>query len=120
MSVDVKTTRALAKNASLSAQKGRLVADLIRGLPVESALERLHFSRKKAAEIIKKVLNSAIANAENNDGADIDRLMICRIEVTDGVHLKRMRFGARGRASRIVKRRCHVLLEVCEKGKGRK
>ena len=113
-----KTTRALVRNVMLSPQKGRLVADLIRGLPVESALERLHFSRKKGAAIIKKALNSAIANAENNDGADIDNLIVCRIEVTDGSHMKRIQFGARGRANRITKRRSHVLLEVREKGKG--
>ena len=111
------TTRALAKNVMLSPQKGRLVADLIRGLPVDLALERLNFSRKKAAAVMKKVLNSAIANAENNHGADIDNLFVCRIEVTDGVHLPRLRFGARGRANRIYKRRSHILLEVREKGK---
>ena len=112
-----KTSRALAKNVMLSPQKGRLVADLIRGLPVETALEQLHFSRKKAAVIIKKILNSAIANAENNDGADIDNLVVCRAEVTDGVHLKRVRFGARGHVSRILKSRSHVLLEVREERK---
>ena len=117
MAAEYKTSRALAKNVMLSPQKGRLVADLIRGLPVEQALERLHFKRKKAAGIIKNVLNSAIANAENNDGANIDNLVVCRIEVTDGVKLKRINFGARGHVNRIIRRRCHVLLEVCEKRK---
>lgn len=112
-----RATRALARNVMLSPQKGRLVADAIRGLPVEQAMERLRFSRKKAAGIIKKVLDSAIANAENNDNMDIDNLVICRIEVTDGVHLKRVRFGARGRVSRIRKGRSHILLEVRERNK---
>ena len=115
MAKEVKTTRALARNVVLSPQKGRLAAALIRGLPVEAAMERLMFSRTKAAAIIKKVLNSAISNAENNDNADIDNLIVCRVEVTDGVHLNRVRFGARGRVSRIVRRRSHVLLEVREK-----
>lgn len=113
-----KKARALAKNVMLSPQKGRMAADLIRGLPVEKAIERLHFSRQKAAAIVKKVLNSAIANAENNSGVDdIDNLIVYRVEVTDGTHLKRVQFGARGRVSRITKRRSHVLLEVIEKGK---
>lgn len=114
MATDTKISLARAKNLQLSPQKGRLVADLVRGLPVERAMEHLQFSRKRAAQLIKKVLNSAISNAENNDGADVDRLVISRIEVTDGVHMKRVQFGARGRVNRLTKRRCHVLLEVCE------
>lgn len=112
---ELPAVRALARNIPLSAQKGRLVADMIRGLPVEQALERLRFSRQKASALIRKVLNSAIANAENNSGADIDNLVVCRIEVTDGAHMKRISFGARGRVNRILKRRSHVLLEVREK-----
>lgn len=115
MAKSSKTTRALAKNVALSPQKGRLTAALIRGLPADEAIERLVFSRTKAAAILKKVLNSAISNAENNDSADIDNLIVCRVEVTDGTHLSRVQFGARGRVSRITRRRSHVLLEVREK-----
>ena len=110
-----KTARALAKNVMLSPQKGRLVADIIRGLPVQDALEQLQFSRKKASDLMIKVLNSAIANAEENHQADIDNLIVKRVEVSDGIHMYRAQFGARGRVNRITKRRSHILLELGEK-----
>jgi len=102
------------KNAQLSAQKGRLVADQIRGLPVESALQSLNFSTKKAAQIIKKVLESAIANAEHNEGADIDELKIATIYVDEGRTAKRMQPRAKGRGNRILKRSSHITLTVSD------
>lgn len=102
------------KHARLSAQKGRLVADQIRGLPVEKALEVLTFSNKKAAELIKKILNSAIANAENNEGADIDELRISAICVDEGPTMKRIRARAKGRAARILKRTSHITVTVAD------
>ncbi|QBQ54665.1 50S ribosomal protein L22 [Nitrosococcus wardiae] len=107
-------TTATLKYARLSAQKGRLVADQIRGLPVDKALDILNFSPKKAAEIIKKVLESAVANAEHNDGADIDELRVAAIMVNEGPTMKRIRARARGRASRIFKRSCHIRVIVAE------
>jgi large subunit ribosomal protein L22 len=101
--------------ARLSAQKARLVADQIRGKGVEEALELLTFSPKKAALIIKKVLNSAIANAEHNEGLDIDELRVSTIFVDEGMSLKRIRPRAKGRADRIVKRSCHITVKVAEK-----
>ena len=113
--------RALSRNVPLSPQKGRLVADQIRGMMIEQALELLQFSRKKAATLIKKTLSSAVANAEENAGADIDTLYVERIEVSDGTTMKRARFGARGRVSRIKKRRSHILVELAaKKNKGRR
>ena len=108
------SARAIMKNAFLSPQKGCLVADEIRGLSVAQAMERLTFSRKKGAFLLKKVLNSAIANAEESKGADIDFLVVSRLEVTNGQNLKRIRFGARGRVNRITHRRSHILMEVTE------
>jgi large subunit ribosomal protein L22 len=96
----------------LSAQKGRLVADQIRGLKVAQALNVLAFSPKKGAAIIKKVLESAIANAEHNEGADIDALKVSRIFVEKGPVLKRFTARAKGRGNRIVKPTCHVILAV--------
>lgn len=107
-------TMATLKYARLSAQKGRLVADQIRGLPVGKALDILNFSSKKAAGIIRKVLNSAIANAEHNDGADIDELRVAAIMVDEGPTMKRIRARAKGRAARILKRTCHVKVVVAE------
>lgn len=104
--------RALAKNIAISPQKARLVADLIRGLPVGEASERLQFSRQKAGQLFAKALNSAIANAEQNHNADIDALVVCRAEVSEGMSLSRARFGARGRVNRITRRRSHILLEL--------
>lgn len=103
------------KGAKLSAQKARLVADQIRGKSAESALEILKFSTKKGADIIKKVLESAIANAEHNDGADVDELKVSTIFVDEGMTLKRIKPRAKGRADRILKRSCHITVKVSEK-----
>lgn len=102
------------RHARLSAQKGRLVADQIRGLPVERALNILNFSDKKAAALIKKVLDSAIANAENNEGADIDELRVAAICVDEGPTMKRMHARAKGRGSRILKRTSHITVTVAD------
>ena len=105
-------TRAVLKGVRLSAQKGRLVADQIRGLPVDRALNLLSFSPKKGARIIKKVLESAIANAEHNDGADIDELKITQIYVEQGATLKRFSARAKGRGNRISKPTAHIYITV--------
>ena len=102
------------KGARISAQKARLVADQVRGLPVEQALNVLTFSSKKAAHLVKKVLESAIANAENNEGADIDELKVSAIFVDEGMTMKRIRPRAKGRADRILKRSCHITVKVAE------
>ncbi|MCG6895981.1 MAG: 50S ribosomal protein L22 [Thiocapsa sp.] len=102
------------KYARVSAQKARLVADLIRGRDVEEALNTLAFSTKKGARIIKKVLESAIANAEHNEGADIDELKVASIHVDEGPTMKRIRPRAKGRANRIMKRTSHIRLTVAE------
>ena len=102
------------KFARISAQKCRLVADQIRGLPIEKALDLLLFSPKRAAVIIKKVLNSAIANAENNFSADIDELTVFRIYVDEGPTHKRMRARAKGRSNRILKRTSHITVIVAD------
>jgi large subunit ribosomal protein L22 len=111
--------RCLLRDAPLSPQKGRMMADVIRGLPVGAALERLNFSRNKSGGILAKVLNSAVANAENNAGVDIDTLVVTRVEVSDGRHLRRIRFGARGRVSRITRRRSHIVMELGHPAKRR-
>ncbi|MDA7826167.1 50S ribosomal protein L22 [Porticoccaceae bacterium] len=103
------------KGAKLSAQKARLVADQIRGKSAESALELLQFSGRKGADIIKKVLESAIANAEHNEGADVDELKVSTIFVDEGTTMKRIRPRAKGRADRILKRSCHITVKVSEK-----
>ena len=103
------------KGAKLSAQKARLVADQIRGKSAESALEILQFSGRKGADIIKKVLESAIANAEHNDGADVDELEVSTIFVDEGMTMKSIRPRAKGRADRILKRSCHITVKVSEK-----
>ena len=102
------------KNANLSAQKGRLVADQIRGKNVENALQVLTFSTKKAAQVVKKVLESAIANAEHNEGADIDELKVSSIFVDEGRYSARYRARAKGRGARILKRNCHITLKVSD------
>jgi large subunit ribosomal protein L22 len=107
-------TNAILRGVRLSAQKGRLVADLIRGKPVDQALNILAFSPKKGAEIIKKVVESAIANAEHNDGADIDVLKVKTITVEKGAVLKRFTARAKGRGNRIVKQTCHIFVTVGE------
>ncbi len=101
-------------NAPLSAQKARLVGDQIRGLPVEKALDILKFSTKKAATIMVKILESAIANAEHNESADVDELFISTVFVNEGATLKRVRARAKGRANHILKRTCHITVKVSE------
>jgi len=108
-------TRAKLTYARISPQKCRLVADQVRGLPVEKALQLLAFSPKKGADIVKKVLESAIANAEHNDGADIDELKVSQIFVDQGPTLKRMRARAKGRGNRILKRTSHITVMVADK-----
>ncbi|MEZ5615013.1 MAG: 50S ribosomal protein L22 [Rhodocyclaceae bacterium] len=105
-------TNAILRGVRLSAQKGRLVADQIRGLPVDQALNVLSFSPKKGAKIIKKVLESAIANAEHNDGADIDTLQVRTIHVERGTVLKRFMPRAKGRGFKILKPTCHIYVTV--------
>ncbi|HSG62908.1 MAG TPA: 50S ribosomal protein L22 [Pseudomonadales bacterium] len=102
------------KGARISAQKARLVADQVRGKSVEDALNLLSFSTKKGADIIKKVLNSAIANAEHNEGADIDELKVSTIFVDEGMTMKRIKPRAKGRADRIFKRTCHITVKVAD------
>lgn len=109
-------TLAKLKNARISPQKVRLVADQIRGMPVDNAINLLTFSNKKAAKIIKKVLESAIANAEHNDAADVDELRISEIIVDEATTMKRWRPRARGRANKILKRMSHLTVAVSETG----
>ena len=105
-------TRAILKGVRLSEQKGRLVADQIRGLPVDHALNVLAFSPKKGAKIIKKVLESAIANAEHNDGADIDDLKVKTIYIDKAESLRRFTARAKGRGNTILKQTCHIFVAV--------
>jgi large subunit ribosomal protein L22 len=105
---------AIIKRACISPQKARLVADQVRSLPVEQALRILMFSNKKASQIIKKVLESAVANAEHNEGADVDALKVTAIYVDGGPVLKRMHARAKGRSNRIVKRTSHITVTVAE------
>ncbi len=107
-------TMAKLKFAHLSPQKGRLVADMIRGMNVERALQTLEFSNKKASRIIKKVLESAVANAEHNEGADIDELKVKRIEVDQGPMMRRFQARAKGRGTRIIKRTSHITVTVSD------
>jgi large subunit ribosomal protein L22 len=102
------------KGAQISAQKVRLVADQVRGMRVEEALNLLEFSPKKAAHMVKKLLDSAIANAENNEGADVDELKVSSIFVDEGMTMKRLRPRAKGRADRILKRSCHITIKVAD------
>ena len=105
-------TRSIVRGVRLSADKGRLVADLVRGQPVAQALNILTFTQKKAAGIIKKALESAIANAEHNDGADIDELKVKTIYVEQGATLKRFSARAKGRGNSISKPTCHIFVTV--------
>jgi large subunit ribosomal protein L22 len=107
-------TSAKHRHASISAQKCRLVADQVRGMPVDKALTLLNFSNKKAAVLVRKVLESAIANAEHNDGADIDELKISSVFVNQGPSMKRMRARAKGRGNRILKRSSHITVTVAD------
>ena len=110
------TTSATLKFTHLSPQKMRLIADQVRGMSVDRAVTLLSFSNKKGAKIVKKVLESAIANAENNDGIDIDELKVAAVEVNQGPVMKRLRPRARGRADRLLKRTSHLTVKVSEKG----
>jgi len=105
-------TKASVRGVRLSVDKGRIVADMIRGKKVDQAINILTFTPKKAAVIIKKVVDSAVANAEHNDGADIDELKITSIYVEQGTTLKRFSARAKGRGNRISKPTCHVYVTV--------
>jgi len=105
-------TQASLRGARLSAQKGRLVADLIRGEPVDQAISLLAYTPKKGAALIRKLLESAIANAEHNDGADIDTLKVKSIMVERGTYLKRFQARAKGRGARVLKYTCHIYITV--------
>ncbi len=102
------------RGAQISAQKVRLVADQVRGKGVEDALDLLTYSNRKAAHIVKKILDSAIANAENDAGVDVDELKISSIYVDEGTTMKRLRPRAKGRADRILKRSCHITVKVAD------
>jgi len=102
------------KNAPLSAQKGRLVADMIRNMDVSKAVDVLKFTPKKGAQLMLKLLQSAMANAENNNGADIDELKVGVVCVDEAATLKRMRARAKGRGNRICKRTCHITIKVSD------
>ena len=106
--------QAKLSGARLSAQKARLVADQVRGRQVEDALNLLAYSSKKGADVIRKLLNSAIANAEHNEGADVDELKISEIYVDEGMTMKRIMPRAKGRADRILKRSCHISITVAD------
>ena len=114
MTVSTMEAKAILRGARISPQKARLVADQVRGMPVGRATNLLQFSDKKAAHLIKKVLLSAVANAENNLGADVDELKVAKIFVDEGAILKRMHARAKGRGSRISKRTSHITVVVGE------
>ncbi len=105
-------TRASLRGARISAQKGRLVADLIRGKKVDQAISILAFSPKKGAGLMRKLLESAIANAEHNDGADVDALKVKTIHVERGSFQKRFHARAKGRGTRVLKHSCHIYITV--------
>ena len=106
--------KAIGKRISISAQKVRRIADLVRGKPVADALDLLSFEAQQSAGIVKKVLESAIANAENNEGADVDDLKVTEIFVDEGMTMKRIKPRAKGRADRILKRSCHISVTVTD------
>ena len=105
---------ASAKRLRISAQKVRLVADQIRGKPVAEVLDLLSFSTQKASVLMRKTVESVVANAENNEGADIDELKISEVYVNEGMTMKRIRPRAKGRADRILKRSCHITVTVSD------
>ncbi len=105
---------AVLKRAGTCAQKARLVADQVRGLSAEAAVEILQFSSKKAAQLVKKVVNSAIANAQENQGIDLDDLYVKAIFVDEGPVAKRFQARARGRANQIMKRTCHISVKLAD------
>ncbi|MBE8216019.1 MAG: 50S ribosomal protein L22 [Endozoicomonadaceae bacterium] len=106
---------AMHKGARISAQKARLLIDLIRGHEAQHALNVLKFSNKKAASMVRKVLLSALANAENNEGLDLKDLRVVKAYVNEGVTMKRVNPRSKGRADRIFKRSCHITVKVAEK-----
>ena len=110
-------TRAIVRGVRLSVDKGRLVADLVRGKSVAQALNILNFTQKKAAGIVKKALESAIANAEHNDGADVDELKVKIVHVERGTFLKRFQARAKGRGNRVTKQSCHIFVTVGDEEK---
>jgi large subunit ribosomal protein L22 len=112
--------KAILRYTRLSPQKGRLVADQIRGLPVARALEVLGYSKRRAAHPVRKVLESAIANAEHNQGADVDELRVASVMVDNGPMLKRFHARAKGRGARIIKRTSHITIVVSDKKAARK
>jgi len=114
VTVNTMEAKAILRSARISPQKARLVADQVRGLAVGRATNLLQFSDKKAAHLIRKVLLSAVANAENNLGADVDELKVSKIFVDEGAILKRMHARAKGRGSRISKRTSHITVVVGE------
>ena len=105
-------TKSIVRGVRLSADKGRLVADLVRGKKVDQAINILNFTQKRAAGIIEKALESAIANAEHNDGADIDELKVKTVFVERGMFLKRFQARAKGRGNRVLKHTCHIFITV--------
>lgn len=112
MTVNTMEAKAILRSARISPQKARLVADQVRGLPVDRATNLLQFSDKKAAHLIRKVLLSAVSNAENNLGADVDELKVATICVDEGPQLKRMHARAKGRGNRVIKRTAHITVIV--------
>ena len=106
--------KAIGKRLRISAQKARRIADLVRGKPVADALDLLSFEAQQPAGLVKKVLESAIANAENNEGADVDDLKVTEIFVNEGMTMKRIKPRAKGRADRILKRSCHISVTVTD------
>lgn len=107
-------TNAIAKGLRISPQKARLIVDMVRGKPVADALNILEYTPKKGARLVRKVIESAIANAENNLGADVDELKVCEIYVGEGMKMKRIQPRAKGRAYRIVKRTSHITVGVTD------
>ena len=106
--------KAIGKGLRISPQKARRIADLVRGKPVADALDLLSFEAQQSAGLVKKVLESAIANAENNEGADVDELKVTEIFVNEGMTMKRIKPRATGRADRILKRSCHISVTVTD------
>ena len=106
--------KAIGKRIRISAQKVRRIADLVRGKSVADALDVLNFEPQRSATVVKKVIESAIANAENNEGADVDELKVAAIFVDEGMTMKRIKPRAKGRADRILKRSCHISVTVAD------
>ena len=114
MTIGIMEAKAIGKRIRISAQKARRVVDLVRGKAVADALDLLSFESQQSAVAVKKVLESAIANAENNEGADVDDLRITEIFVDEGMTMKRIKPRAKGRADRILKRSCHISVTVAD------